>query len=126
MNILIVDDSSFIVLVCKKALEKAGHQIVGEAYDGREAVKKALDLKPQLILMDIALPRKNGLEATELILKQLPGTKILAISAIEEDWVNEKAIKAGCAGFLAKPFETEQLLASIAELTTESEELKYG
>lgn len=126
MKVLIVDDSSFIILVCKQTLEKSGYEVVGEAYDGLEAVEKAQELKPDLIIMDIALPKKNGFEATEIILDFLPKTKILAVSAIDEEWVKEKAIQAGCFDFLAKPFETVQLLDAVERSKKSVGDLKYG
>ena len=126
MKVLIVDDSSFIVLVCRQALEKSGYQVVGEAYDGFEAIGKAQELKPDLIIMDIAMPKKNGFEATKIIQEFLPKTKVLAISAIDEDWIKEKAIQAGCFDFLAKPFETIQLLDVVARAKDLAEDLKYG
>jgi two-component system chemotaxis response regulator CheY len=126
MKIMIVDDSSFIILFCRQALEKSGFDVVGEAYDGIEAIEKAQELTPDVVIMDIALPKKNGFEATESILEQNPNTKILAISALDEDWIREKALKAGCFDFLAKPFEATQLINQMENLAGESEGLKYG
>lgn len=126
MKVLIVDDSSFIGLVCTQALVKAGHEVVGEAYDGLDGVAKAEQLKPDLVIMDIALPKKNGIEATKMILELLPKTAILGISAIDEDWVKEKALRAGCFDFLVKPFETKQLIEYINRIKIEDGELKYG
>lgn len=126
MKILIVDDSSFIGLVCSQALSKAGYEVVGEAYDGVEGVEKAQQLKPDLVIMDIALPRKNGIEATKMIMELLPGTLVLGISAIDEDWVREKAMQAGCFDFLVKPFETKQLVDYINKVKLENGVLKHG
>ena len=126
MKVLIVDDSSFIVLICRQALEKAGHEVVGEAYDGMEAIEKAQELRPDLVIMDIALPRKNGFEASELIQQSLPKIKVLAVSAVDEEWVREKAVQSGCYAFLAKPFETKQLLEYIEKAKDKQGDLKYG
>lgn len=126
MKILIVDDSSFIVLICRQALEKSGFNVVGEAYDGHSAVKKAQELKPDVVIMDIALPGKNGFEATELIHEFLPKAKVLAISALDEEWMREKAIQAGCVDFLEKPFEAIELIDRIEKLRDAMGELKYG
>lgn len=126
MKILLVDDSSFINLVCRQTLEKQGHQIVGEAYDGEEAVVLAAQRQPDLVIMDIALPKKNGLQATQEILAANPEIKVLAISAIEEDWVKDKALAAGCYDFLEKPFESATLIDKINSVKSDSEELKYG
>ena len=126
MKVMIVDDSSFIILFCRQALEKSGFEIVAEAYDGSEAIEKAQQYKPDVVIMDIALPKKNGFEATESILEFNPSTKILAISALDEDWIREKALKAGCFDFLAKPFEAMQLISLVENLAQEAEGLKYG
>lgn len=123
-KILIVDDSSFIILVCRQILEKSGYEVIADSYDGIDAVEKACLLKPDIILMDIALPLQNGIEATKKILQALPNTKILAMSAVNEDWLKDKAIEAGCYAFLAKPFDPEQLIAYIEQ--SKERELKYG
>ena len=125
MKVLIVEDSSFILLVCKQALEKSGHEVF-EALNGMEAIEKAQELRPDLVIMDIALPRKNGFEATAMILKSLPTTKVLAISAIDEAWVKKKALESGCFDFLAKPFQTEDLLSSLEQVKNSPGDLKYG
>ncbi len=126
MNILIVDDSSFITLFCRQALEKSGFQVIGEAYDGEEAVGLAIKYSPDVIIMDIALPKKNGFEATKEILEVLPEIKVLAISALDEDWIREKALQAGCFDFMAKPFEAVQLIHQIENLVEKRGGLKYG
>lgn len=125
MKVMVVDDSSFILLVCKQALEKSGYEVI-EALDGIEAVEKAQKFQPDFIIMDIALPKKNGFEATMMIQELLPKTKVLAISAIEEDWVKEKAIQSGCFDFLPKPFEAVQLLALLDGAKDSAGDLKYG
>jgi two-component system, chemotaxis family, chemotaxis protein CheY len=126
MRIIIIDDSSFIQLIGRRTLEKSGHEVVAEAYDGEDGVRKALAFQPDLVVMDIALPKKNGFEAAMDILEGLPKTKVLAISAIDEDWVREKAFASGCYDFLAKPFDAIQLLESIEQARVGKGETKYG
>lgn len=126
MKVLIVDDSSFITLFCRLALEKAGHNVVGEAYDGEDAIEKAVSLKPDVILMDIALPKKNGFEATKEILSKMPRTKIIAISALEESWLSEKCEESGCTSFITKPFDAKTLTDHIESIFGNDEELMYG
>ena len=126
MKILIVDDSSFVNLVCRQALERSGYQVVGEAFDGVAAVELANELQPEVILMDIALPKKNGLEATTEILTSHPQIKIIAMSALDEIWVNEKTKEVGCVSFLAKPFTSVDLIKFVEEAATYKEKLKYG
>ncbi len=126
MKVLIVDDSSFIHLVCKQAFEKAGHTVLDGAFDGEEAVEKARDLQPDVIVMDIAMPKKNGFEATVLIKEFAPDVPVIAVSAVDEDWIRDKAIEAGCFDFLPKPFETLKLIALTEGAFQDGGELKYG
>ena len=126
MRVLIVDDSSYICLICRQALSKAGYQAIGECYDGIQAVEKALELNPDVILMDMALPKMNGVDATKNILAQLPQVKILAMSAIHDPWMKENAIQAGCAAFLEKPFEPQQLIGYIEDILKQKKDVKYG
>ena len=83
-------------------------------------------LEPDVILMDMALPKKNGMEAAELILQNQANVKIIAMSAIEEDWIGQKAIESGCVAFLPKPFDHIALLSYIREVETSESEVKYG
>ncbi|MCB0377151.1 MAG: response regulator [Bdellovibrionales bacterium] len=126
MKVMIVDDSSFIMLVCKQALTAGGHEVVGEAFDGEEAISLAKTCDPDIILMDIALPKKNGLEATAEILKYTPHVKVIAISALDEPWVKEKTQQVGCFSFLAKPFDAKALLQAIADTVTSEGDVRYG
>ncbi len=126
MKVLIVDDSSFVILVCRQALEKSGYEVVGEAYDGVSAVEMAESSQPDFVIMDIALPRKNGFEATQMIQEILPKVKVLAVSAIDEDWVRDKAIESGCFDFLPKPFDTIALISRLDEMKDSLGDLKYG
>ena len=126
MKVMIVDDSSFIMLVCRQALEKSGYEVVAEAYDGVEAVEKAEQTQPEFVIMDIALPKKNGFEATEQIQQLLPRTRVLAISAIDEEWVRKKAIESGCFEFLAKPFDSMTLIEILDKEKQAAGDLKYG
>lgn len=126
MKVMIVDDSSFIILVCRQALEKSGYEVVGEAYDGVSAVEIAEKTQPDFVIMDIALPRKNGFEATQMIQEILPKAKVLAISAVDEDWVRDKAIESGCFDFLAKPFDTIELIGRLDQEKDAIGGLKYG
>ena len=77
-------------------------EIVGEAMDGRQAVGMVMDLRPEVILMDIAMPGLNGLEATRQILKVLPETKIIMLTAHSDDAYVQSALDSGAAGFLLK------------------------
>jgi DNA-binding NarL/FixJ family response regulator len=88
-------------------------EVVGEAEDGMEALAKARDLKPDLILMDIHMPHCNGLEAVSAIKRELPGVRIIMLTVYDEDENLFEAIKRGAEGFLSKKVRAKALLDSL-------------
>lgn len=110
INILIVDDAPFIREILKKILLKAGHNVVGEAEDGNEAIRLALETNPDIILMDIVMPIKSGIEATKEILERQPGAKIIMLSTIDQEHMIHRSMEAGALDFVQKPFENQKLL----------------
>jgi len=90
--------------------------IVGEAKDGRQAVSMALDLHPDVVLMDIAMPSLNGLEATRQLVKQKPGIRILILTAHNDDAYVQSAMEAGASGFLLKQTSANDVCWAIREL----------
>ena len=103
ISVLLVDDHSLVRRGFRRMLEdEADIRVIGEASDGEEAVKLARSLKPQVIVMDCALPGINGLQATRKILQALPETLVLMLSMhTEETWVRQ-AINAGARGYVLK------------------------
>ncbi len=91
-------------------------EIVGEAEDGRQASAMARKLRPDIVLMDIAMPLLNGLEATRQILKELPATKVLILSAHSDDAYVDNATEAGAAGFLLKQTSAHEVCHAIREV----------
>jgi two-component system response regulator NreC len=103
ITVLLVDDHSLVRRGFRRMLEdEPDMAVVGEAGDGEEAVKLALQFKPQVVVMDCALPKVNGLDATRQILKSLPKTAVLMLSMHSEStWVRQ-AIDAGAKGYILK------------------------
>jgi DNA-binding NarL/FixJ family response regulator len=91
-------------------------QIVGEAANGREAVQLAKKLRPDVVVMDIAMPVLNGLKATRQILRALPATKIIMLSAHADDAYIEEALAAGAVGYLLKQSSSTALCEAIREV----------
>ena len=91
-------------------------EVVGEARDGREAVAMARKLRPNVILMDIAMPGLNGLEATRQLLKELPATRIIILTAHCDDAYVNSAVGTGAAGFLLKQDSTHDVCRAIREV----------
>jgi DNA-binding NarL/FixJ family response regulator len=90
--------------------------VVGEAQDGRQAVALAKKLRPAVVLMDIAMPLLNGLEATRQVLKALPDTKVLILSAHSDDAYVKSATESGAAGFLLKQTSAHDVCRAIREV----------
>ncbi len=91
-------------------------EVVGEAQQGREAVALAKKIRPDVVLMDIAMPLLNGLEATRQVLKALPSTKVLILSAHNDDAYLKKAIEVGAVGFLLKQTSAHVVCHAIQEV----------
>lgn len=103
ITILLADDHTIVREGFRKMFEmEADLEVVGEAQDGRQAVALAIKLCPDIVLMDIAMPRLNGLEATRQLSKSLPATRVLILSAYSDDAYVQTATEAGAAGFLVK------------------------
>ena len=116
-NILIVDDSMYMRKMISDIVTGAGHSVVGEAADGAEAVEKARDLKPDLITMDIIMPKvgdiEGGIDAVKGIAKELPDIKIVMVSAMGQQEFIIKAIDAGAKDFVVKPFDADKVTETI-------------
>ena len=91
-------------------------QVVGEAQDGRQAIAMVKKLRPAVVLMDIAMPLLNGLEATRQVLKAVPATKVLILSAHSDDAYIKSAIESGAVGFLLKQTSTQDVCRAIREV----------
>jgi two-component system, NarL family, response regulator LiaR len=116
IQILIVEDHT-VVRDGLRALISAEHgmSVIGTAGDGLEAVAQAEALQPDVILMDLILPRMDGVEATRLIRQKNPSARILILTSFGEDHTIFAAIKAGASGFLMKDSSSEELLIAIRE-----------
>jgi AmiR/NasT family two-component response regulator len=121
-RVLICEDEGLTALYLQKCLSQLGYDVVGEARDGEEAVERAAVLKPDAVLMDVRMPRLDGIEATRRIMAARP-TAIVMITAFSEHELVEEALAAGASGYLIKPVSDEQIepalrvaLARFAEL----------
>ncbi len=123
IRILIADDAPFIRELLKELLEPRGFVIVGEAQDGVEAVELAEQLKPDVILMDLVMPKKSGVEATTEIVKRQPRVKVIACSTLDQETMMLKAIEAGCCHYVTKPFEAKDLVQAIEKAVQQGGEI---
>jgi len=111
VRILIADDHALFRDGLRSLLQSHGHEVIGEARNGRQAIELALQLHPDLVLMDIQMPELDGVSATRELTAQLPDVKVVALTASEQNETLFDAIKAGAQGYLLKNLEAEEFFA---------------
>lgn len=121
LRILIADDHEGVRRGLHAALgTQVGWEIVGEAVDGREAVEKAVQLKPDIVILDIGMPQINGLDATPLILAAAPQSEVLIFTMYDSEQMAETARKAGARGYVLKSEAGRDLLAAVKAVSEHS------
>jgi two-component system, response regulator PdtaR len=123
MRILIAEDETIIRLDLRDLLERAGFEVCAEAHDGEQAVALARDAHPDLAIMDVKMPRLDGIEAARRILDERP-IPIVMLTAYGQDELVSRAVEAGVFGYLVKPFREQDLLPAIAAARARHEELQ--
>jgi response regulator NasT len=122
VRILIAEDETIIRLDLRTLLEEAGHEVCAEARDGVEAVELAEQESPELAILDVKMPRLDGIEAARRILEERP-IPIVMLTAYGQDELVARAVEAGVFGYLVKPFRENDLLPAIATARARHEEL---
>ncbi len=112
-RILVTDDAAFMRMMIKDILTKAGFEIVGEAENGKQAVDKYKELKPDLVTMDITMPEMDGLEALKAIRAIDSAAKVVMCSAMGQQAMVVEAVQNGARDFIVKPFQSDKVLESI-------------
>jgi two-component system chemotaxis response regulator CheY len=112
-KILVVDDAAFMRMMLKDILVKGGHEVVGEAANGIEAIDQYGKLQPDLVTMDITMPEMEGIEALKRIKAQDPKAKIIMCSAMGQQGMVVQAIQDGAKDFVVKPFQADRVLEAI-------------
>ena len=116
MRVLVVDDHPLFRDGIVSLLEAAGFEVVGEADNGQEAIRQTQRTQPDLVLMDISMPRMSGLIALEAIKAAHPTTQVVMLTVSEEDEDLLTAVQAGASGYLLKNLDAEQFLDLLAGL----------
>lgn len=114
-RILVVDDAAFMRMMIKDILTKNGYTIVGEAENGLVAIERFLELRPDLVTMDITMPELDGISAVREIRKIDPQAKIIICSTMGQQAMVIDAIQAGARDFVVKPFQPERVLEAIGK-----------
>jgi two-component system, response regulator PdtaR len=110
-RVLVAEDEVLIRVDIVETLEEAGHSVVGQASDGEQAIRLARELTPDLVVMDVKMPKMDGLTAARQITAD--GPAVLVLTAFSDKELVEQAAEAGTIGYLVKPFQPAQLLAGV-------------
>jgi two-component system chemotaxis response regulator CheY len=114
-RVLVVDDAAFMRKVVSDALSKGGHEVIGEASNGAEAIARYQELQPELTTLDITMPEMDGITALKEIMAMDPRARIIMCSALGQESKVLEAIKAGAKDFVVKPFKAERVLDAVGK-----------
>ena len=117
IRVMIVDDHSIVRVGLKQVLEQSGeYEVVGQAADGEEAVRVAADVSPDVVVMDVMMPKKDGVEACREIMESAPETRVVMLTASTEEDAVVEAIAAGATGYLQKETGRDRLLSTMRDV----------
>ena len=114
-RVLIADDASFMRQMIREIIEPEGFEVVGEATNGIEAMEKYTELHPDIVTMDIVMPKQSGIDAVKGILAQSPDAKVVMCSALGQESLVMEALQAGAKDFIVKPFKPDNVLETLAK-----------
>jgi two-component system, chemotaxis family, chemotaxis protein CheY len=114
-RVLVVDDAAFMRKMVSDALTKGGHEVVGEAGNGVEAVAQYQVLKPEVTTLDITMPEKDGLSALKEIIAIDPAARVIMCSALGQESKVLESIKAGAKDFVVKPFQPDRVIEAVGK-----------
>src|SRR5213079_2405888 len=123
MRVLVAEDETIILLDLRDLLERSGFEVCAEARDGEEAVELARSAQPDLAIMDVKMPKLDGIEAAKRILDERP-IPIVMLTAYGQEELVSRAVEAGVFGYLVKPFREQDLLPAIAAARARHDELQ--
>ena len=120
-RVLIADDASFMRQMIREIIEPEGFEVVGEATDGVEAVEQYLQLHPDIVTMDIVMPKRSGIDAVKRIREQAPDACVVMCSALGQETLVMEALQAGARDFIVKPFKPENVIDTLQKVLEKNE-----
>jgi len=115
-RVLIADDASFMRQMIREIIEPEGYEVVGEATNGIEAVEQFEELSPDVVTMDIVMPKRSGIDAVKSILASHPDAQVVMCSALGQETLAMEALQAGAKDFIVKPFKPDIVLETLARV----------
>lgn len=120
LRVMIVDDALFMRNMLKDICVRAGFEVVAEADNGETALELYRVHRPELVTMDIVMPKRSGIEALQDIMAEDPGAKVVMVSALGQDSLVLEAVESGARDFIVKPFKEEKVIDVIRRVTARS------
>lgn len=115
-RILVADDARFMRQLIREIIEPEGFEVVGEAADGRAVVEEFSRLQPDVVTMDIVMPKRSGIDAVKEILALDPTAKVVMVSALGQEALVMEALQAGAADYVVKPFKPDAVVATLRKV----------
>ena len=116
VRVLVADDARFMRQLIREIIEPEGFEVVGEAADGRSVVEEFAKLRPDVVTMDIVMPKRSGIDAVREILALDATAKIAMVSALGQEALVMEALQAGAADYIVKPFKPEAVLSTLKKV----------
>ena len=114
-RVLIVDDAAFMRMMLRNILEKFGYEIVGEAGNGQQGYEKYMQLKPDIVTLDITMPEVDGLQCLKMIKEADTKAQVIMCSAMGQRHLVLDAVKSGAKDFIIKPFQPDRVQAALSK-----------
>lgn len=116
MKILLIDDSEMVRDILRENIEEEGYEIIGEAGDGEEGIRRYKELNPDIVILDISMPKCNGLQCLKFIRDYDEKAKVLLCSAIGQRSIIIQGLQLGAADYIIKPFDEYKLIKKLKEI----------
>jgi two-component system chemotaxis response regulator CheY len=120
-RILVADDASFMRQMIREIVVEEGHEVVAEASDGIEAIEQFKKHHPDLVTMDIVMPRRSGIDAVKGILEVDPTACVVMCSALGQETLVQEALQAGARDFIVKPFKPDAVVSTLRKVLEKEE-----
>ncbi len=115
-RVLVADDAAFMRQMIREIIEPEGFEVVGEATDGLEVVQTFQKLHPDLVMLDIVMPKCSGIDALRRILAADRSARVVMCSALGQESLVQEALQAGARGFIVKPFKPDAVVATLRKV----------
>lgn len=126
LRFVVIDDAAFLRELIKNIMSSVEAICVGEADDGDLGAQVVQQTLPDLVFLDMVMPKKNGIETAKTIKESNPDVKIIGCSTIDQEALIQKAIEAGFDNYIQKPFSKEQLISAVRKVIPQLEETSHG